>query len=192
MTESPTPEELAEEFKSLLAEGFHTAFRKASDHESSGQIWRLISDLPPDHWRDIIEFATEPTITALEGKQQDLNHARAACLRASGAAYDERLRAESAEAKLAELEPRIADVVGALNKIAGYTPDSQIQPALIARAALSGANTEKWRELLERLSLLNFAMQSGMTSWEDSDTRKLIVDVIDAFAALHSSTGERP
>lgn len=42
--------------RSLLAEGFHTAFRKASEHKLSSQIHSLIGDLPQREWGEVIEF----------------------------------------------------------------------------------------------------------------------------------------
>ena len=42
--------------RSLLAEGFHTAFRKASQHKLSSQIHSLIGDLPQREWGEVIEF----------------------------------------------------------------------------------------------------------------------------------------
>lgn len=45
------------EMTELLSEGFHTAFRKASDHPVADQIWKLIRhDLPQDEWAKIIDF----------------------------------------------------------------------------------------------------------------------------------------
>jgi hypothetical protein len=46
------------EFEMLLAEGFHTAFRKASGHRKAHEIWQAIQDLPARDWRSVIEFVT--------------------------------------------------------------------------------------------------------------------------------------
>lgn len=39
-----------------LAEGFHTAFRKASSHPNAHQIWTLIRDLPAGEWTRVVDF----------------------------------------------------------------------------------------------------------------------------------------
>jgi hypothetical protein len=46
------------EFEMLLAEGFHTAFRKASSHPKANEIWHAIQALPSRDWRRVIEFVT--------------------------------------------------------------------------------------------------------------------------------------
>ena len=48
-----------EEVDALLAEAFHTAFRKASEHPNAHVIWTLIRDLPKDDWTKIIDFVAE-------------------------------------------------------------------------------------------------------------------------------------
>lgn len=48
-----------EDLVSNLAEGFHTAFRKASEHPTSHQIWKLIKELPSDEWGRIIDFVAD-------------------------------------------------------------------------------------------------------------------------------------
>lgn len=45
-----------DEFKSLLGEGFHTAFRKATDDPKSSEIWKLIQDLDPKSWDSVLGF----------------------------------------------------------------------------------------------------------------------------------------
>lgn len=45
-----------DDFTSHLAEGFHTAFRKGSDHPKSAEIWRAIRALPPEEWGNIIDW----------------------------------------------------------------------------------------------------------------------------------------
>ncbi len=59
---------MAEEawFHEYLAEGIHTAFRKASDHTTSRHIHKLISDLPNDEWRQIGDFMSSSMLAALK------------------------------------------------------------------------------------------------------------------------------
>lgn len=40
----------------LLAESFHTGFRKASDHDNAHQIWKLIQGLPSAEWGNVVDF----------------------------------------------------------------------------------------------------------------------------------------
>lgn len=62
-----------DDFTSLLAEGFHTAFRKGTDHPSSAAIWRMIRDLPPEEWGAIIDFVvmciTDGKTVTIEAKE---------------------------------------------------------------------------------------------------------------------------
>lgn len=41
---------------SLVGEGFHTAFRKSTDHPSAHAIWVLIKDMPNEEYGGIINF----------------------------------------------------------------------------------------------------------------------------------------
>jgi hypothetical protein len=50
-----------EDITSNLAEGFHTAFRKASGHPDAHKIWALIRNLPSDEWGSIIQFVVDGT-----------------------------------------------------------------------------------------------------------------------------------
>ena len=51
------PEKLTrDDFRSLLGEGFHTAFRKALDSPESAQIWKLIDVMPHREWSAILGF----------------------------------------------------------------------------------------------------------------------------------------
>lgn len=59
-----------EDFKSLLGEGFHTAFRKGTEHPSSGKIWNLISELPEDEWAAIIDWVADPFLTMWGEEEQ--------------------------------------------------------------------------------------------------------------------------
>jgi hypothetical protein len=52
-------------FCSLLGEGFHTAFRKASDSPESVTIWNAIARMDREDWMNVIEFVAEPTFSAL-------------------------------------------------------------------------------------------------------------------------------
>lgn len=44
------------DFASMLGEGFHTAFRKATDCPQAPTIWQLIHDMPTGSWNAVIEF----------------------------------------------------------------------------------------------------------------------------------------
>ncbi len=48
-------------FCSMLSEGFHTAFRKASDDPVAREIWKLIRDLDDKEWSSVISFVADPT-----------------------------------------------------------------------------------------------------------------------------------
>lgn len=56
-----------EEIKSMIGEGFHTAFRKGTHHPKSGEIWGLIQELPNSEWSNIVDWVAEPLIEMLEG-----------------------------------------------------------------------------------------------------------------------------
>jgi hypothetical protein len=45
-----------DDLKSLLGEGFHCAFRKASSHHLSNRIWLDIRDLPTREWSEVLDF----------------------------------------------------------------------------------------------------------------------------------------
>jgi hypothetical protein len=45
-----------DDLRSLLAEGFHTAFRKATDCEEAWPIWKLIGKMPREDWGAVIGF----------------------------------------------------------------------------------------------------------------------------------------
>ena len=47
------------DLSSQLAEGFHTAFRKASDHPNAHKIWLLIKELPSREWGNVISFVVD-------------------------------------------------------------------------------------------------------------------------------------
>lgn len=45
--------------RSLLGEGFHTAFRKAVDTATAAQIHRLIAGMPLEHWEAVLSFVAD-------------------------------------------------------------------------------------------------------------------------------------
>jgi hypothetical protein len=47
---------------SMVAEGFHTAFRKAVDSPEAVVIHKLIKDMDPETWAAIIDFVANPII----------------------------------------------------------------------------------------------------------------------------------
>lgn len=47
-----------DEFKSMLGEGFHTAFRKATDDSHAAEAWRQIREMAPGAWGSVLEFVT--------------------------------------------------------------------------------------------------------------------------------------
>ena len=67
------------EVKSVLGEGFHTAFRKATVGYTANDIWRLIKELPDEEWNAILEFVYEgikpylkvKTNAKVEGKKKN-------------------------------------------------------------------------------------------------------------------------
>jgi hypothetical protein len=44
------------DMRAMLAEGFHTAFRKAIDSPLAMPIHRLIGELPDDDWAAVLDF----------------------------------------------------------------------------------------------------------------------------------------
>lgn len=53
-------------FEEYLAEGIHTAFRKASDSNRSDQIHQLIAKMPPDEWKSIVSFISSGMIDGMK------------------------------------------------------------------------------------------------------------------------------
>lgn len=53
-------------FVNYLGEGFHTAFRKASDCPQAHPIWLLINEMPNKDWNSILTFVAEPLAELLE------------------------------------------------------------------------------------------------------------------------------
>lgn len=48
------------DIRSVIGEGFHTAFRKAVDHPYATVIHKLIGDLPDEDWSAVIDFVSGP------------------------------------------------------------------------------------------------------------------------------------
>lgn len=48
-----------------LGEGFHTAFRKATDTPRASRIWQLIDEMPDDEWVRCTHFVAEAVRDAL-------------------------------------------------------------------------------------------------------------------------------
>jgi hypothetical protein len=60
MTKPITPTVLTRsDLQSIIGEGFHTAFRKATDSPIATDIWAAIRALPDDEWRGILAFIME-------------------------------------------------------------------------------------------------------------------------------------
>ncbi len=48
------------ELRSMIGEGFHTAFRKGIDSPEAALMWHAIQKMDPLEWAVILEFVTEP------------------------------------------------------------------------------------------------------------------------------------
>lgn len=58
--------------RSMIAEGFHTAFRKAADSVDSAIAWKAIRDMDREEWGAILDFTVNPLIEMLrEAETQD-------------------------------------------------------------------------------------------------------------------------
>jgi hypothetical protein len=55
----PTLTITEEMLRSVLGEGFHTAFRKATDCAQAHSIWTLIREMPDEDWSAVIDFVME-------------------------------------------------------------------------------------------------------------------------------------
>jgi len=53
------PEISREDFIELLGEGFHTAFRKATDCQQANTIWHQIQKMAPHDWSAVLEFVAD-------------------------------------------------------------------------------------------------------------------------------------
>ena len=45
-----------DDWKSILGEGIHVAFRKGSDHPKAHDYWLMIKDMPDDLWDDVLGY----------------------------------------------------------------------------------------------------------------------------------------
>jgi hypothetical protein len=45
-----------DEWKSILGEGIHVAFRKGSDHPEAHDYWKLIQKMPDELWDDVLGY----------------------------------------------------------------------------------------------------------------------------------------
>lgn len=45
-----------DDWKSILGEGIHTAFRKGTDHPESARYWNVINDMPNELWDDVLAY----------------------------------------------------------------------------------------------------------------------------------------
>jgi hypothetical protein len=54
-----------DDIRSMLAEGFATAWRKAADNPESVVIMRLIKSMDPEIWGAVIDFVADPLIAVL-------------------------------------------------------------------------------------------------------------------------------
>ena len=70
MNEKLSEDKRYQVFRSMLAEGFHTAFRKASDCDEAWQIWKLIQKMPPREWGRIIDFVADPVWDELNREEE--------------------------------------------------------------------------------------------------------------------------
>ena len=55
----------------VLGEGFHTAFRKATDSAEGTAIWQAINDMDEQEWEDVLKFVIEPTAEYLASQLLD-------------------------------------------------------------------------------------------------------------------------
>jgi hypothetical protein len=53
------------DIRSMIAEGFATAWRKGTDTPESVVIWKLIKDMEPEEWGAVIDFVADPLIAML-------------------------------------------------------------------------------------------------------------------------------
>lgn len=55
-----------EDFRSVIGEGFHTAFRKGTDAPQSSKIWNLIKEMDDEEWSAVVAFVADPIADFLE------------------------------------------------------------------------------------------------------------------------------
>jgi hypothetical protein len=58
------------DIRSMLSEGFHTAWRKAVDHPYATVIHKLIRDLPEGEYGAVVDFVADPLIAMLRRAQE--------------------------------------------------------------------------------------------------------------------------
>jgi hypothetical protein len=46
----------AEQWKSIMGEGIHVAFRKGTDHPAAHHYWMMIKDIPDSLWDDVLHY----------------------------------------------------------------------------------------------------------------------------------------
>lgn len=61
------------EISSMLAEGFHTAFRKAVDSPFAAVIHKLIRDMEDGEYAAIIDFTADPLVSRLREAEKTYN-----------------------------------------------------------------------------------------------------------------------
>lgn len=132
-------------FRSYLAEGIHTAFRKGSDHPEADAIWKAIRGLPPAEWSGIVGFVADAMIDGIEYREKQAASApRDLGANAIKAERDEhKTRAEKAEASERKV---LEDHSAALRRYenAGRERDAEIERLKNENAVLK-ANLGKER-----------------------------------------------
>jgi hypothetical protein len=58
------------DIRSMLSEGFHTAWRKAVDHPYATVIHKLIRDLPDGEYGAVVDFVADPLINMLRQAEE--------------------------------------------------------------------------------------------------------------------------
>lgn len=57
------PDKKVEQVAEFLGEGFHTAFRKATEDPQAHRIWDLISKMDGSEWHAVLMFVAEPLVS---------------------------------------------------------------------------------------------------------------------------------
>jgi hypothetical protein len=65
------------DIRSMIAEGFHTAFRKATDSMESAIAWKAIRDMDGEEYREICRFVADPIIGRLREAEEAAKTAEA-------------------------------------------------------------------------------------------------------------------
>lgn len=45
-----------DDFRSMIGEGFHTMLRKGIDGHGSGELWKLIAEMPDGQWAATLDY----------------------------------------------------------------------------------------------------------------------------------------